>query len=82
MDIGVSVKFVTAQTTRRGMDYRQKNIKRQHDEDGIIIASLQVADRKCVVCAERSLRILGEGADNLTKYICSNKFCNCQFSLA
>ena len=64
------------------MDYRQKNIKRQHDEDGIIIASLQVADRKCVVCAERSLRILGEGADNRTKYICTNKFCNCQFSLA
>ena len=64
------------------MDYRQRNIQDQLDRDGIVIASLQVADRKCVVCAERSLRILGEGADNRTKYICSNKFCNCQYSLA
>ena len=64
------------------MDYRQKNIHDQLDRNGIVIASLQVADRKCVVCAERSLRILGEGADNRTKYICSNKLCNCQFSLA
>ena len=64
------------------MDYRQRNIKRQHDELGINIASLESSDHKCVVCAERSLRILGEGFDKRTKYICSNKFCNCQFSLA
>jgi hypothetical protein len=64
------------------MDYRQRNIQDQLDRNGIVIASLQVADRKCVVCSEKSLRILGEGADNRTKYICSNKLCNCQFSLA
>ena len=64
------------------MDYRQRHIQDQLDRDGIVIASLQVADRKCVGCSEKSLRILGEGFDKRTKYICSNKFCNCQFSLA
>jgi len=64
------------------MDYRQQNIQDQLDRDGIVIASLESADRKCVVCTERSLRILGEGFDNRTNYICTNKFCNCQFSLA
>jgi len=82
VDIGVSVKCVTAQTTRRGMDYRQKNINDQLDRDGIVIASLKVADKKCVVCAENSLRILGNGFDGRTKYICTNKICNCRFSLA
>ena len=64
------------------MNYREKNIQRQLDQDGIVLALLQVADRKCVVCSEKSLRILGEGVDSRTKYICTNKFCNCQFSLA
>ena len=82
MDIGVSVKCVTAQTTRRGMDYRQQNINAQLERDGIVIASLKVADKKCVVCAEKALRIIGDGFDGRTNYICTNKICNCQYSLA
>jgi len=64
------------------MDYRQQNIQDQLDRDGIVLASLESTDHKCVVCSERSLRILGKGFDNRTNYICTNKFCNCQNSLA
>ena len=64
------------------MDYRQRNIKQQHDALGINLASLKSSDRECPVCRERSLRILGEGYDNRTNFICSNKKCNCPSSLA
>ena len=43
---------------------------------------LKKSDRKCVVCAEKTLLIIGEGYDNRTKYVCGNKICNCQYSLA
>ena len=61
---------------------REKNIQDQLDKRGIVLASLKSADRKCVVCWETSLRILGEGYDSRTQYICTNKNCNCEFSLA
>ena len=64
------------------MDYRQQNINTQLERDGIVIASLKVADKKCVVCAEKALRIIGDGFDGRTNYICTNKVCNCRFSLA
>ena len=64
------------------MDYRRENIVRQLNEQGIVIASLKVSGKECVVCREKSLRVLGEGYENRTKYICTNEFCNCQFSLA
>ena len=64
------------------MDYRRKNIVRQLNEQGIVIESLKVSEKECVVCREKSLRVLGEGYDYRTKYICTNVFCNCQFSLA
>ena len=64
------------------MDLRELNIKRQHDKLGIDLASLKSTDRECPVCREKSLRILGEGYDNRTNYICSNKKCNCLSSLA
>jgi len=64
------------------MDYRQRNIQNQLDRDGIDIASLDKTTRKCVICGELSLRILGEGGNNSTRYICTNKICNCRYSLA
>ena len=64
------------------MDLRELNIKRQHDELGIVLASLESSDRECPICRKKSLRILGEGFDNRTNYICTNKHCNCRNSLA
>jgi predicted RNA-binding protein YlxR (DUF448 family) len=52
------------------------------ERDGIVIASLKISDRKCVVCAKKTLRIIGDGCGGRTNYICSNKICNCRFSLA
>ena len=64
------------------MDYRQQNINAQLERDGITLALLKVADKKCVVCAEKALRIIGDGFDGRTNYICTNNICNCRFSLA
>ena len=64
------------------MDYRQKNINDQLERDGIVIALLKVTNKKCVVCAEKTLRIIGDGFDGRTNYICTNNICNCRFSLA
>jgi hypothetical protein len=64
------------------MDYRERNINAQLERDGIVIASLKISDRKCVVCAKKTLRIIGDGCGGRTNYICSNKICNCRFSLA
>jgi len=64
------------------MDYREQNIQDQLNRNGIILALLESTDRECPVCREKSLRILGEGYDNRTNYICSNKKCNCPSSLA
>jgi len=64
------------------MDYRQRNIQDQLDRDGIVLASLDKATIDCVKCGEDTLLILGEGGHGRTRYICSNKICNCRFSLA
>ena len=64
------------------MDYRQQNINTKLERDGIVIASLESTDRECPICRKKSLRIIGEGFDNRTNYICTNKHCNCRNSLA
>ncbi len=64
------------------MDYRQLNIADSLYRNNIDISALEQSGRKCVVCAENTLLIIGEGYDNKTKYVCSNKICNCQYSLA
>ena len=64
------------------MDYRQQTIANRLYNDGIDMAKLKGSERECVVCGERTLLILDEVYDNRTKYICSNKICNCQYSLA
>ena len=46
---------------------REKNIQDQLDKRGIVLASLKSTDRKCIVCWETSLRILGEGYDSRTQ---------------
>jgi hypothetical protein len=64
------------------MDYRQQTIADNLYRNNIDISTLKQSGRKCVVCAENTLLIIGEGYDNKTKYVCSNKICNCQYSLA
>lgn len=64
------------------MDYRQQTIADSLYRNNIDIGTLKQSGRKCVVCAENTLLIIGEGYDNRTKYVCGNKICNCQYSLA
>lgn len=58
------------------MDDRKENIKRLHKELGINIASLKKADRKCSVCHEDTLLIVGKGYAGRTRYVCSFNNCN------
>jgi hypothetical protein len=69
-------------TIQVSMDYRQQTIADSLYRNNIDISKLKQSGRKCVVCAENTLLIIGEGYDNKTKYVCSNKICNCQYSLA
>ena len=62
------------------MDLREQNIKRQHDQLGIDRATLQEADRKCIVCWEPLLTV-GKGYAGRTRFICSSASCNCMYSL-
>jgi hypothetical protein len=68
------------------MNYREENINRQLVKQGINLATLKKADIPCVICQQFTLLRNGQseavdGGINY-KYICSDRFCNCQYSLA
>lgn len=68
------------------MNYREENINRQLVEKGIDLATLKKADIPCIICQQFTLLRNGQseavdGGINY-KYICSDRFCNCQYSLA
>jgi len=68
------------------MNYREKNIKENLVKQGINLATLKKADIPCVICQQFTLLKNGQseafdGSINY-KYICSDRFCNCQYVLA
>ena len=69
-------------TDRQYMDYREQNIEDNLQRQGIVIATLKKVEKDCVVCPQKTLGVVGKGYDNRTNYVCLNKKCNCQFSLA
>ena len=64
------------------MYYIEQNIEYNLQRQGIIIATLKKVEKDCVVCPQKTLGGVGKGYDNRTNYVCLNKKCNCQFSLA
>ena len=69
-------------TDRQYMDYREQNTEDNLQRQGIVVATLKKVEKDCVVCPKRTLGVVGKGFDNRTNYVCLNKKCNCQFSLA
>jgi len=68
------------------MNYRERNIKENLVKQGINLATLKKADFPCVICQQFTLLKNGQseafdGSINY-KYICSDRFCNCQYVLA